>query len=116
MAKLTHDDIARRIIAVRGELKLHPKDLAPLLGTTRPTYLGWEAGSRAKKPSFPSEEGMIALCDLLPGLTMDYLYRGKLDTMRTGLAIRLIAHEIGLDPDAPGFDATVAAQALVAGG
>jgi transcriptional regulator with XRE-family HTH domain len=112
MPKLCHDDIARRLKAARVEMRHHPRVLAELLGTARSTYLGWEAGSRAKKPNFPSEEAMIRLCEIMPGLTLDYLYRGRLDTMRTGLAIRLLAREMGLDPDAADFNPAAVAGAL----
>ena len=44
----------------------------------------------------------MGLCDILPGLTMDYLYRGRLDGLPMQLAIRLASREMGIDPDAPG--------------
>lgn len=109
---LTHDDIARRLMAARAEIGLDKPKMASALGVGRQAYYGWEAGSEAKKPVFPAEEAMIKLCELLPGLTMDYLYRGKLDTMRTALAIRLMAREMGLNPDAVGFDRQAVAAAV----
>ena len=101
MAKLLRKDIVRRLRAVRAELGYQPSQLAALIGAARTTYANWEAED-PKKPNFPSEEAMMGLCDILPGLTMDYLYRGRLDGLPMQLAIRLASREMGIDPDAPG--------------
>lgn len=75
-----------------------PAELAARLGVPRTTYLGWEADD-PKKPNFPAEEAMAQLCEMKRGLTLDYLYRGVYGSMPLGLAIRLTAREMGLDPD-----------------
>jgi DNA-binding XRE family transcriptional regulator len=112
MAKLRRDDLVRRLKAVRAEMGLQPSELAARLAVPRTTYLGWET-ENPKKPNFPSEEAMMNLCDVVPGLTLDYLYRGKLATLPLGLAIRLTSREMGLDPDSPG-DRAVEVMAAVA--
>jgi transcriptional regulator with XRE-family HTH domain len=81
---------------------LSPAQLAERLGVGRTTYSNWEM-ERPTKPNFPAEEAMAELCAQLPGLTLDYIYLGKVDTLRTELAIRVLAREKGLDPDAPNF-------------
>lgn len=108
MVKLSVDDIARRLRAIREEIGWTPAQMIDALGVGRGAYYQWEKGAAAKKPNFPAEEAMATLCELLPGLTMDYIYRGKLETMPPGLGIRLTAREIGEDPGAAGFDPAAA--------
>ena len=105
MAILLRSDLVRRLRAVRQEMRLTPTQMAERLGITRPRYSNWEVENPAK-PSFPAEEYMMTLCDTFPDITMDYLYRGKLDTLPLQLAIRLSAWERGMDPDAPEFSAS----------
>jgi transcriptional regulator with XRE-family HTH domain len=103
MARVNRDDMVRRLRAVREEMRLSRAALAERLGVGRTTYANWETETPAK-PSFPSEEAMAELCAQVAGLTLDYLYTGRLGTMRTDLAIRLTAREMGIDPDAEQFD------------
>ncbi|WP_372617874.1 helix-turn-helix domain-containing protein [Falsiroseomonas sp.] len=105
------DDIARRLRAVRAELGLTKPQMAEALSVGRGAYYVWEQGSSAKKPNFPAEEAMVELCEQLPGLTLDYVYRGRLQTLPIMLGVRLLAREAGKDPDEPGFDHTEARQA-----
>jgi len=113
MAKIVRSDVVRRLRAIRAELGLSPPQLAERLGVPRTTYYNWEAENPAK-PNFPSEEAMAELCDLLPGLTMDYIYRGRLESMKASLAIRLTAREMGEDPDARDFRPERAGAAVAA--
>ncbi|WP_203070682.1 hypothetical protein [Falsiroseomonas ponticola] len=87
----------------------YPKapEFAALLGVGRTRYLNWE--NEGPSGNYPAEEAMAYLCDLLPGLTMDYIYRGVLDAVPTRLGIRLTAREQGLDPDAARASGAVAA-------
>lgn len=87
----------------------YPKapEFAALLGVGRTRYLYWE--NDGPSGNYPAEETMAHLCDLLPGLTMDYIYRGVLDAVPTKLGIRLTAREQGLDPDAAKVAAAVSA-------
>jgi DNA-binding XRE family transcriptional regulator len=101
MATLKRDDLVRRLRAVRMEMGLQPSQLAARLAVGRTTYLGWEAEA-PRKPNFPAEEAMMTLCDIVPGLTLDYLYRGKLGTLPLPLTLRLVSRELGLDPNQPG--------------
>ncbi len=96
-AKLAHSDVARRLIAVRDELGVKNAPLAEMLGVPRTRFLHWISAS--KSANFPAEEAMIMLCDLLPGLTMDFIYRGKIDAIPYALAIRLQARMQGRNPD-----------------
>jgi DNA-binding XRE family transcriptional regulator len=112
MTRLTFDDVARRLRAVRDELHLTPPAMAEAIHAGRAAYYTWEKGSAAAKPNLPNEQAMVNLCELLPGLTMDYLYRGRYDTLDTRLRIRLMAREMGMDPDAAGFDRRAATMAL----
>lgn len=96
---LTHDDMARRLKAVRDHLKLNATDMAALMGSNRTTYANWESGSRSKKPNYPGKEAIIKLCDEVPGLTTDYFYRGSMAGMPPALGINLVAAELGMVPD-----------------
>jgi DNA-binding XRE family transcriptional regulator len=89
--------IAKRLQAIREELHLDQNGMAKWLDVGRTRYVNWE-----KAENKPAEETMVALCDRT-GVTLDYIYRGRLDAVPTGLAIRLTAREIGMDPDAPDF-------------
>lgn len=102
MPKVVRSDVVRRLRAIRAELGLSPPEMAERLGVSRTTYYNWEA-ENPTKPNFPAEEAMAKLCDLLRGLTLDYIYMGRVDTLPTGLAIRLTARELGEDPGSPGF-------------
>jgi transcriptional regulator with XRE-family HTH domain len=98
---LTHDDMARRLKAVREHLNLKPTEMAELMGSNRTTYANWESGSRAKKPNYPGKEAIIVLCDAVPGLTTDYFYRGVMSGMPPLLGISLVAGEMRMGAEAP---------------
>lgn len=95
--KLSQADIARRLQAVRDEIGASNADMARRLGVTRTRFLHWI--SDGESANFPAEEAMAALCDLVPGLTLDFIYRGKLDAIPHALAIRLQARVQGINPD-----------------
>jgi len=82
--------VSRRLRAIREELGLTKGAMAVRLGVGRTRYLHWE--SLAPSGNFPAIESMISLCEFLPGLTMDFIYRGKLDAVPYALALRLNAH------------------------
>ena len=88
--KIARAEIARRLIAIRDEIGISNSELARRLGVTRTRYLHWI--SPTESGNFPAEESMATLCDMLPGLTLDFIYRGKLDALPYALAIRLQAH------------------------
>ena len=95
--QISQADIARRLIAIRDEMGTTNSELARRLGVTRTRYLHWI--TPAESANFPAEESMAALCDLLPGLTLDFIYRGKLDALPYALAMRLQAHMEGHSGD-----------------
>lgn len=111
MAKLNRDAVSLRVRAVREELRLTPTDFAKRLGVGRTAYANWEA-INPKKPNFPSQEGIATMCELMPGLTMDYIYLGNAGKLPLNLAIRLLAREKGIDPDRPGFSPALVLPAL----
>lgn len=112
MARPTQEAVARRLKAVRDHVGKNVTAMADWLGVPRTRYANWERQSGSG--NFPAEESMSLLCDMLPGLTLDYLYRGRLDGMPVALAIQLTAREMGEDPGAPGFDPARAAAAVLA--
>jgi transcriptional regulator with XRE-family HTH domain len=57
------------------------------------------AGNFLSLANYPDEEAMVRLCEIT-GVSMDWLYRGNLDSVPTKLAIRLQARLLGLDPEA----------------
>ena len=95
--KITQAAIARRLQAIRDEIGTSNADLARRLGVARTRFLHWITDSESA--NFPAEEAMVELCDLMPGLTLDFIYRGKLDAIPHALAIRLEARLQGIDPD-----------------
>lgn len=115
MCKVDRTAFVRRLRAVREELGLDPPEMADRVGAPRTTYYNWEAET-PKKPNFPSKEMMVQIRDALDGLTLDYLYTGRLSTMRTALAIRLTAREMGMDPDDRGFQPEAVVSAVVKAG
>lgn len=114
MKRITRDAVAARLRAVRAELGLTPSQLAGRIGVGRTAYANWEA-VEPKKPNMPSEEGLASLCDELPGLTLDYLYMGALDTLPVKLAIRLAARELGMEPDGQEVDMAAVMNRLARG-
>ncbi len=103
MRTITRDAVVARLRACRAELGLTPTQMAGRLGVSRTAYFNWESED-PKKPNMPSEEGLARLCDELPGLTLDYLYMGALETLPVKLAIRLAARELGMEPDGAEVD------------
>lgn len=99
--------VADRLKAVRAELGLDPGGMAKKLSVGRTRYLNWERGD-----NLPSERAMIVLCDLT-GISMDYLYRGRVDVIPTGLAIRLIGWQLGEDPGSPAFPSPQVSRAVM---
>ncbi|MCA3366353.1 MAG: helix-turn-helix transcriptional regulator [Roseomonas sp.] len=87
---ITQAEIARRLIAIRDEIGVTNSELARRLEVTRTRFLHWI--SPTETANFPAEESMALLCDMLPGLTLDFIYRGKLDAVPYALALRLKAH------------------------
>ncbi|MFP5477210.1 MAG: helix-turn-helix transcriptional regulator [Gammaproteobacteria bacterium] len=108
MRTIDPDAIARRLRAIRVELGLEQTAMAKWLDVGRTRYVNWE-----KAENFPSEQAMILLCDRT-GVSLDYIYRGRLDAVPTALAIRLKAREMGIDPDSEGFDPTAVLSAAAA--
>ena len=69
-------------------------DMCRLLDDMDPsTWNRWEHGSR-----YPDPVVMVRLCERF-GLTMDYLYRGKLAGVREDMALRLAARHPELVED-----------------
>jgi transcriptional regulator with XRE-family HTH domain len=106
MTDRLEDDVARRLKAVRLEMDLAIPQMAERLGVGRTRYLNWE-----RADNLPAERVMIKLCELA-GITMDYLYRGRVAAMPTGLALRLIGREMGEDPEAESFPSHQVAMAF----
>lgn len=98
---VTIQGVAKRLTAVRKHIGLDRTPFAAWLGVNRTAYFNWEAGV---KGNFPAEEAMARLCELVPSLTLDYIYRGKMSFLKDDLALRLAAFEAGDDPNTPGFD------------
>jgi transcriptional regulator with XRE-family HTH domain len=96
-AKINQAEIAKRLLAVRDEIGASNAELARRLGVSRTRFLHWVSDSESA--NFPAEEAMVALCDILPGLTLDFIYRGKLDAIPHALAIRLQARLECVNPD-----------------
>ncbi|MFH5926422.1 helix-turn-helix domain-containing protein [Roseomonas xinghualingensis] len=101
--------IGRRLKAIRDERGLTPAAMADWLGVSRTRYSNWENDQNR-----PAEEKMAWLCDQT-GLTMDYIYRGKLDAVPMALAIRLAAREQGQVPDEGTADLSSVVQAALEG-
>ena len=112
MTRLTYDDLARRLRAVREEMHMTAAVMAEAIHAGRAAYYTWEKGSAAAKPNLPNEQAMVNLCELVPGLTMDYLYRGRYETLDARIRVRLMAREMGMDPDSVEFDRRTVTVAL----
>lgn len=70
---------------------MNRRQMASFLNTSESKLGNWLGnGLKANKPA---EEAMVLLCEKVPGLTLDYLYRGVLDHVPMALAIRLQASE-----------------------
>lgn len=90
-------DVGRRLRWSREIVAESQADVCRLLGledTT--TWNKWEKGTR-----YPDVVVMARYCDLF-GLTMDYLYRGRLKGIREDVQLRLAAHHpelVDQDPE-----------------
>lgn len=114
MSLVRRADIVRRLRLLQAELGLKAAGMAELAGTSRTNWYNWIAED-PQVPQMPSVEGLAQLAANIPGMTLDYLYLGKLDTLRGDVMIRMMAREQGLDPAAADFDqARVVAAALSA--
>lgn len=91
------EDVGRRLRWSREIVAESQADVCRLLGledTT--TWNKWEKGTR-----YPDVAVMARYCDLF-GLTMDYLYRGRLKGIREDVQLRLAAHHpelVDQDPE-----------------
>ena len=85
------DDVALRLRIVRLALGYEtPAAFADYLRIGRTRYTNWELGA-----NMPAEEVLIRLCELTD-LTLDYLYRGRMDALPLDLRVRLQASADGL--------------------
>lgn len=75
--------IGSRLKATRSALDLTQEAIALAIGVERSAYKNWELGER-----FPDPIAMMRLCDRF-GVSMDWIYRGKLDGMAHSLAIKI---------------------------
>lgn len=97
--------VARRLAAIRAEMGLDQPEMADWLGVSRSRYNNWAAGR-----NLPNEEAMVRLAERTQ-ISLDYIYRGKLDAVPMALAIRLQARELDMNPDAePGAAALCSAK------
>lgn len=87
-AQLTQDAVANRLRAIREHMHMERTPFAEWLGVPRTRYANWESAK-----NYPSRSAMDNLCKLLPGLTMDYIYRGRFTAVPARLAIQLAARE-----------------------
>ena len=93
--------VARRLIAIMAELGKNKRQMCEFLDVSEGRFGNWIG--RGEKANMPAEDVMARLCELVPHLTMDYIYLGRLDGVKTSLAIRLKAREMGIDPDQADF-------------
>ncbi len=112
MGKLNRDAVAQRVRAILAEHGGTAIAFAERIGVERTAFANWVAVN-PKKPNFPSPSGVAAMCEIVPGLTMDYIYLGDAGKMPLNLAIRLLARERGLDPDRPDFSPAQVLPALL---
>lgn len=97
MAKKPPSDLQKavtaRLRAVQAELGKSDSQMARMVGVGRSRWSQWVGTS-----NMPAEEAMLTLCDKA-GITLDWLYRGKVDLIPTRLAIRLELRAANIDPD-----------------
>ena len=97
-------DFSRRFKAALADGNLTPTQLAKRLGIGRTRVNNWQGGR-----NMPQNELLVSAAETL-GVTTDYLLRGRLDAISLPKAIRLMAREMGDDPDAAEFQADAAAM------
>lgn len=91
-------ELMARLAALQAEMGLNHEQIAAYLGVGRTTWTNWTNGEVK-----PAEEAMIRLCHI-GRVDMDWLYRGNIDRLPIGHAIRLTARLKGIDPDEAGVD------------
>jgi transcriptional regulator with XRE-family HTH domain len=79
--------VGKRLRQARPALRLTSKDFAASIDVRPNTYSQWETGSRLMDIM-----SVTALADRY-GLTLDWLYRGDVDTLPHALARKLIEQE-----------------------
>lgn len=88
-------DVARRLRAVMAEFGLSSyEELAELCGSNKAAVGQWMLGN-----NLPPVRKMIEL-GRRTGITLDWVYDGKLGSLPSGLAIRLAAILEGMEPPA----------------
>lgn len=79
-----HAEIGQRLRRFREVVtKLKQKEFANQNGFQDTRYTNWETGERRIPP-----EHAMALCEKY-GLTLDYIYRGRVNTLPLDLAVKL---------------------------
>jgi hypothetical protein len=82
-------DVAARLRALKAELQLlNNRAFGELCGATESQVNNWLTGISRENGSMPRVPQMALLCDNT-GITLDWLYRGRLGGMDAGLAARL---------------------------
>lgn len=86
-------DVGRRLKLLREELGLNQPQMAARIGVSRARYSHWENGRH-----LPNDElAVIRFCNETEA-TLDYIYRGQIETLPDWLAIRLRGRAQGLIP------------------
>lgn len=84
------EQFSRRLRAIMAHLQMKTvQDLADHVGGTRSQVSNWLNAATSGNP--PPVPYMLRLIELLPDLTLDWIYRGDADNLPHGLAVRLIA-------------------------
>lgn len=91
-------DVSARLRAVQAEFGKTDEAMGMMVGVSRSVWKNW-----TNEENFPDEQAMVALCDLAH-ITLDWIYRGKLESVPLQVAIRLTARLKGMNPN----EATVA--------
>lgn len=81
-------EVGSRLRAVRKALDWKQYEFAEAAGIGKTTYNNWEKGVQ-----FPSVDQAALLCER-HGLTMDFIYLGKLDALPTSLSKALSSKPI----------------------
>ncbi len=85
--------VAYRLRAIQAELGLSNEEMSTYVGGSS----GAVWGNWVNELNMPEEAAMVRLCDW--GVTLDWIYRGNIEGIKIGKAIRLIARLKGIDPD-----------------
>lgn len=92
--------VSARLRAIQKEMHLSDSGMADRLKIGRSRWSNWIG---IENSNMPEERVLIDLCEMT-GLTLDWIYRGKLAGLPLALAIRLEARVAGLDPDGTNED------------